>query len=65
MGRADDGRVILAFACAAIGIWAVWQSAHQANLSSSLAPGRASSGRIAYVAQTATYTLFRLMEPTW
>jgi WD40 repeat protein len=45
--------VILAFACAAIGIWGVWWSAHRADPSSSLAPGpasnAASSGRIAYV----------------
>lgn len=41
--------VILACACAAVGIWGVWWSAHRASLSSSLAPGSASSGRIAYV----------------
>ena len=41
--------VILAFACSAIGIWAVWRSAHRADPLSSPARGAASSGRIAYV----------------
>lgn len=41
--------VILAFACAAIGIWGVWRWAHRAGPSSSPTPASASSGRIAYV----------------